>query len=78
MTWEYEYDEEDDETTIYWDDEEQATIDGKIASWKAGYPNTHEAREAIAEAIQEAESPERIRMQFDFNYGFSERSDEQS
>ena len=73
MTWEYEYDEAADETRIYWNDEEQATIDGKITSWTNDYPATHEAREAIAESIQDVGTPERIRMQFDFNYGFQER-----
>ena len=76
--WEYKHDETTDETTIYWDDDEQATIDGEITSWLNGYPATDEAREGIAEAIQGAETRDRIRMQFDFNYGFSERSDDNS
>ena len=75
--WTYEYDSDTDETAIYWDDE-QATIDGQITSWLSGYPATDEAREGIAEAIQGAGTPDRIRMQFDFNYGFSERSDDNS
>jgi len=73
MMWEYEYDEDADETVIYWDSEEQATIDGEINRWRNGYPATDEARETIAEAIQGAGTPKRIRMQFDFNYGFSRR-----
>ena len=76
MTWEYEYNSDADETTIYWDGEEQGTVDGKISRWRNGYPATEEAREAIAQAIQDAGTPERIRMQFDFNYGFSERDTE--
>lgn len=75
MTWEYQYDEDTDETTIYWDGDEQDTIDGEIIAWKNGYPATEEGREAIAEAIQSAGTPERIRMQFDFNYGFEERKE---
>ena len=71
--WEYDYDESTDETAIYWAGEEQATIDGKITSWVNGYPATDEAREAVANAIQSAGTPDRIRMQYDFNYGFSER-----
>ena len=76
MTWEYEYDEESNETTIYWE-ESQATIDGKITRWKNGYP-LGEGREAVAALIQEAGTSERIRMQYDFNYGFSKRDSEQS
>ena len=73
MRWEYEYDADTDETTIYWDDEEQATIEGQITRWRNGYPATDDAREVVAEAIQGAETPDRIRMQYDFNCGFSER-----
>ena len=76
--WEYEYDAESDDTTIYWRDDEQATVDGEITRWKNGYPHSEAAREAVAEAIQDAGTPERIRMQFDFNYGFSERVDDNS
>ena len=76
MSWEYEHDENIDETTIYWNGEEQANIDGKISRWQNGHPATEEAREAVAEAIQSAGTPERIRMQFDFNYGFEEIRDE--
>lgn len=78
MTWEYEYDKDADVTAIYWGNEQQATIDGKITKWVNRYPATDEAREAVAEAIQGAGTPDRIRMQYDFNYGFSERSDDQS
>ena len=78
MTWEYEYEEAADETTLYWGDEEQATIDRKISSWKNGFPTTDEAREAVAGVIQDAGTPERIRMQYDFNYGFEARDSEQS
>lgn len=73
MSWEYEFDEHAGETSIYWNDEEQATIDGKITDWRNGYPATAEAREAVAQAIQDAGTPDRIRMQYDFNYGFEER-----
>lgn len=78
MTWEYDYDEQADETTIYWDGKEQATIDGKITRWRNGYPATDTAREAVAEAIQNTGTPKRIRMQYDFNYGFAERDSDQS
>ena len=73
MTWQFEYDEDSDVTTLYWNDEEQGSVDGEITSWRNGYPASDEAREAVAEAIQGAGTPERIRMQFDFNYGFEER-----
>ena len=73
MSWTYIYKENVNETVIYWNDEEQATITGKITRWRDGYPATDEAREAVADAIQSAGTPERIRMQYDFNYGFSER-----
>ena len=75
--WEYEYDDENDQTTIYWNDDEQATVNGQIDQWQNGYPATNEAREAIAEIIQGAGTPDRIRMQYDFNYGFEERRNEQ-
>ena len=73
--WEYNYDENEDGTSIYWNDQEMAVIDGEITRWRNGYPATDEAREAVAQAIQDAGTPERIRMQFDLNYGF-ERRDE--
>ena len=72
--WQYEYDSNNDETTIYWDGEEQANIAREISRWQNGYPANEEAREAIGEAIQSAGTPDRIRMQFDFNYGFEEIS----
>ena len=72
MTWEYAYDAESDETTIYWDNTEQGTVSGKITDWKSGYP-LGETRQVIASAIQDAGTPDRIRMQYDFNYGFEER-----
>ena len=78
MAWEYEYDGESGETTIYWDGDEQATIERKITQWRNGHPETEKAREAIAEAIQDAGTPERVRMQFDLNYGFSKRDGDQS
>jgi len=77
MTWTYEHDEDSNETSIYWEDKEQATVDGKITTWRNGYPATHEAREAVAEAIQGAGTPDRIRMQYDFNYGFEELDSDQ-
>ena len=73
--WEYKHDPDNNETTIYWDGKEQATINNKIRSWVNGYPATEEAREAVADAIQAAGTPDRIRMRFDFNYGFSKREE---
>ena len=78
MTWEYSYDEDADETTIYWDGDEQTTIDGEITNWINGYPATDAAREAVADAIQNAGTPDRITMQYDFNYGISERDSDES
>jgi len=81
VTWTYTYDEGADETTITWESGGGAvstTIDGKITRWKNGYPDTVDAREAVAEMVQSAGTPDRIRMQYDFNYGFSERDSEQS
>lgn len=74
--WEYEFDPQTDETTIYWVGDsttESATISGEISEWQNEYPDTTEAREAVADIIQSAGNPERIRMQFDLNYGFEER-----
>ena len=76
MTWEYEYHENSNETAIYWEGVERTRISGRINRWKDGYPMTDAAREAVAEVIQEVGTPERIRMQFDFNYGFSKRESE--
>ena len=73
MTWQYKYDPDEDATMIYWNDEQQATINGYLNRWRNGYPASQEAREAISEAIQDAGTSERIRMQFDFNYGFEQR-----
>ena len=76
--WEYEYHADTDETTLYWNDDKQGAVDGEIARWQNGYPATDKAREAVAQAIQDAGTPDRIRMQYDFNYGFSERSNDNS
>ena len=79
MTWYYSYDEGSDETTIWWengDDSSETVIGGQITQWRDGYPNTHSSREAVAELIQSAGTPERIRMQFDLNYGFEHRLDD--
>ena len=73
MTWEYEYHESTNETAIYWAGEERARITGRINRWINGYPATEAAREAVAEVMQEAGTPDRIRMQYDFNYGFEKR-----
>jgi hypothetical protein len=59
MTWTYEYHESSDETTI----------SGQITTWKNGYPDG-QAREVVAEMLQSVGTPDRIRMQFDLNYGF--------
>jgi hypothetical protein len=75
MTWEYQYDGDSDETAIYWNSEQQAVINGQITRWRNGYPATEKAREAVAQAIQDAGTPERIRMHFDINYGFERRED---
>lgn len=73
--WEYEYDESNDETTVYWVGDsgtKSSTFDGRITEWRDGYP-LGDARDAVADMIQSAGTPERVRMQYDFNYGFTER-----
>ena len=70
--WEYEYDADADETTIYWDDDKQGTVEGEITHFRNGYP-LDGAREVVAQAIQAAGTPDRIQMQYDFNYGFDRR-----
>lgn len=75
MTWWYSYDETAEQTTITWEGDDKTreeTVDGKITRWRGGYPETPEARETVADMIQSAGTPDRIRMQFDLNYGFSE------
>ena len=72
MSWEFSYDADNNVTTIYWDGDEQGLIDGKITEWQNGYP-MGEARNVVSDAIQSAGTPDRIRMQYDFNYGFGRR-----
>ena len=69
MSWKYEYDEDADETTIYWEDAEQGSVDGQIKTWNAGCPLGN-ARGVVSDAIQSADKSERIKMQFDLHYGF--------
>ena len=79
--WEVEYNEDTDKTTIRWVGDgvaEEKTVDGEITEWRNGYPNTVDAREAVADLVQSAGTPQRIRMQFDVNYGFSDVSDGRS
>lgn len=78
MTWTYEYNADADETTIQWtngSESKQATVSGQITRWENGYPATEAAREAVSEIIQSAGTPERIRMMFDLNYGFTDQDD---
>ena len=77
--WEYEYGPEANETTIYWsgvggEDDYQVTIDAQITRWVNGYPNAPQVRDAVQSMLQDAGTPDRTLMQFDFNYGFSERN----
>lgn len=75
MNWTYQYDAEADETTIYWDGQVKGTLTGEITEWRNGYP-LGDARTVVADAIQGSGTPDRIRMQYDFNYGFEERDPE--
>jgi len=76
MTWEYSYDKDSDKTAIYWNETEQAKIDGKITSWKNGYPATNAAREAVAKTIQKSGTDEQLQMLFELNYGFKEKTED--
>jgi len=78
MTWEYSYDEDSDETRIYWEEEEKTTIDGKITRWRNGYPASEEAREAIRDVLQTTDHPTTVLMDYDMNFGFEERESDQS
>ena len=62
--WQYNYDAEKGETTIYHEDEKIGTFEGRITSWKAGVP-TGEAREIIKNAVDDP-------MVVDLLYGFEE------
>ncbi|WP_435065898.1 hypothetical protein [Halobaculum sp. EA56] len=76
MSWEYKYDDEVDETTIYWSGNgttKSITISGRIDAWVSGCPEKTVAKEAVADMIQNAGTPERIRMLYDLNFGFKER-----
>lgn len=73
MTWEAVYDSGADTTTLRWTNGStttETTIDGWPNLWSEGLPATQTAQDAIATLIQEAGTPERIRMQFDLNLGF--------
>ena len=71
--WEYEYDEDSDETIWYWGGEERSTSNGKPTSWKRGRPQG-DHRDAIQESIQSAGTAERIGMQLDYtDSDFEER-----
>ena len=78
MNWEYSYDDDADETTIYWDDEEQTTVDGRVTEFRNGYPASEQARAAIRDVLQTTDHPTTIIMQYDMNFGFSERGTHQS
>jgi len=62
--WEYKHDFEDDETIIYYDGNEVGSVDGKINSWRNGYPSGT-AREVIKKEVDDP-------MIVDLLYGFSE------
>jgi len=63
MNWEYEYNDNDDNTVLYYKGEKIGTVDGEIGSLKNGLP-TGEAKEVIEKAVDDP-------MAFDLMYGFS-------
>lgn len=67
MTWAYQYNEDDDTTTIYHNDEKIGTLTGRINSWKSGMP-VGEAKEIIKSAVDDP-------MILDLLYGFVERDE---
>ena len=80
--WSTEYNSDADETTFQWTDPDgvttATTISGQHTEMINGLPKSSEAREAIAELIQSAGTPERIRMMWDANYPFEDvTADEQ-
>ena len=63
MSWEYQYNEDDDVTTIYHNDEKIGTLSGRIDSWRSGMP-VGEAEKIIKDAVDDP-------MIVDLLYGFS-------
>lgn len=74
MTWEYAYDDSEDETKIFYGGAIQGTVSGRIDEWRDGLP-MGDARQVVADAIQ-TDTLNTVQMQYELNYGFSERSDE--
>ena len=70
MSWTYKYDPEEDETTIYYKNEEKGRIDGQITRWKSRMPQG-DAKEIIKEAVDDP-------IIVDILYGFEEIAEEQS
>ena len=62
--WQYNYDDESDETAIYYEGDKIGTVDGQITSWRSGLPKG-EAREIIKNAVDDP-------MVVDLLYSFSE------
>jgi hypothetical protein len=79
MSWEMIYDAEANETTFQWTGSDgsaiSTTISGRHTDTVNGRPKSRSAKEAIAELIQNAGTPERIRMQWDANYPFEDLTD---
>lgn len=71
MSWNYEYVENDDVTEIYWNGQQQTSVDGEISSFVRGYP-VGDAKIAILEAIKNADESDKVEMLFDLNYGISQ------
>lgn len=77
MTWYIGYDEGADETVVKWEwEDENEVAETRIDGWKTsmihGQPGHSDVREAVAEMIQEAGTPERIRMHRDGDYPFEQ------
>jgi len=64
MSWEYQYNQDDDVTTIYHNGEKIGTLTGRINSWRSGMP-AGEAKEIVKSAVDDP-------MLVDLLYGFSE------
>jgi len=69
MSWEYEYDSENDETKIKYNGRHMGVVNSKITSWRSGMP-LGDAKEIIKDAVDDP-------MVVDLLYGFSKaESDE--
>ena len=68
MPWQYAYDDDENETTVYYSDNKIGVVDGKLTEWKNGVPSG-DVENLIKKAVDDP-------MVVDLLYGFEEIRDE--